>query len=30
LRMNDNGWAQQMENIRCHVEAGAGEASHGG
>jgi len=30
FRMNDNGWAQQMENIRCHVEEGAGEASHGG
>jgi uncharacterized protein YndB with AHSA1/START domain len=30
LRMNDNGWTQQMENIRRHVEAGAGEASHGG
>lgn len=30
FRMNDNGWAQQMENIRRHVEAGAGEAGDGG
>jgi uncharacterized protein YndB with AHSA1/START domain len=30
FRMNDNGWTQQMENIRRHVEAGAGETAHGG
>ena len=30
FRMNDNGWIQQMENIRRHVEAGAGETVHGG
>lgn len=24
FRMNDNGWAQQMENIRRHVEEGHG------
>jgi uncharacterized protein YndB with AHSA1/START domain len=28
FRMNDNGWTQQMENIRRHVEASVG--SHGG
>lgn len=28
FRMNDNGWTQQMENIRRHVEAS--EGGHGG
>jgi uncharacterized protein YndB with AHSA1/START domain len=29
FRMNDNGWTQQVENIRQHVDAGSGEGSHG-
>lgn len=29
FRMNDNGWAQQMENIRRHLDAGPGETAHG-
>jgi uncharacterized protein YndB with AHSA1/START domain len=27
FRMNDNGWTQQMENIRGHVESRAGDAA---
>ena len=30
FRMNDNGWTQQMENIRLHVEAMPNETGHGG
>jgi uncharacterized protein YndB with AHSA1/START domain len=27
FRMNDDGWTQQMENIRRHVESGTGDAA---
>lgn len=29
FRMNDNGWTQQMENIRLHVEATPNGTGHG-